>query len=352
MDAHRLATAGCFADPTVQINRSVTALTAANFEPMSRPSPRTPVILFGFLMLYIVLQSAWWMWLLVSKDQDVFALQQQLIAGGLTPQLPIRLPKHTLLMVFGEGSVFLVLLLLALWITYRTLRHELALARQQRDFLMATSHELRTPIAALKLHLQTLERSGLDADQRTLLVSNARNDVERLHTLTENILLATRLEEDATLPSPALSDIAQETAQVVSDARDGYGREHRIEVIGPSTLMLMTDRTAYRSVVNNLLENACKYAPMGSLVKVEIRPIANGASVQVSDEGPGIPQVDRQRIFEKFQRGGNEETRGSKGMGLGLFIVRRQMERLGGQVELKNTPPPGSIFVLTFQSMP
>ena len=118
---------------------------------MARSAPRTPVLLFGFLALYILLQSAWWMWLLLSKDRDIFALQQQLVSAGILPHFPVRLPKHTLIMVLGEGSVFLLLLLLALWITFRTLKHELSLARQQRDFLMAASHELRTPIAGLKL---------------------------------------------------------------------------------------------------------------------------------------------------------------------------------------------------------
>ena len=130
---------------------------------MARHAPRTPVLLFGFLAFYILLQSVWWMWLLLSKDRDIIALQQQLISEGMIPHLPVRLPKHTLMMVMGEGLVFLILLLLALWVTFRTLRQELSLARQQRDFLMSASHELRTPIAALKLHLQTLQRQDLDA---------------------------------------------------------------------------------------------------------------------------------------------------------------------------------------------
>src|SRR5690606_18900390 len=72
---------------------------------MPRAAPRTPILLFGFLVLYILLQSAWWMWLLLSKDRDIFALQQQLIATGVMPHLPVRLPKHTLMMVVGEGLV-------------------------------------------------------------------------------------------------------------------------------------------------------------------------------------------------------------------------------------------------------
>lgn len=315
---------------------------------MARPTARTPALLFGIVALYIFLQSAWWMWLLLSKDRDIFALQQQMLGSGIIPHLPVRLPQHTLLMVLGEGSVFLVLLLLALWITFRTLRHELALARQQRDFLMAASHELRTPIAALKLHLQTLERPGLDQERRNVLAQYARGDVERLHQLTERILLASRLEEKAAPPIWADVDLVLETTALVEAARASYGREHKITLHQPAQLRFRTDASLFRSILVNLLENACKYAPPGSPVVVELEKAERAVRLRVSDAGPGVPSADRQRIFEKFFRGGHEETRKTQGTGLGLFIVRRSVESLGGQVELLPVQPHGSTFALSF----
>ena len=315
---------------------------------MARPAPRTPVLLFGFLVLYILLQSAWWMWLLLSKDRDIFALQHQMIAEGIVPHLPIRLPKHTLMMVLGEGLVFLFLLLLALWIIFRTLRHELSLARQQRDFLMATSHELRTPIAALKLHLQTLQRPNLDPAHRETLARYARVDVERLHGLAEQILLASRLEEHAASPTLVPVDVVKETQELLNEARSSYGRDHRIDVLLPPELILHTDPLAFRSILGNLLGNACKYAPEGSTVEVELRMVDRAVHLRVTDSGPGIPEDDRQRIFAKFYRGGNEATRSAKGTGLGLFIVRRLMEDLGGRVEYRAVLPHGSTFTAIF----
>ena len=319
---------------------------------MPRAAPRTPILLFGFLVLYIMLQSAWWMWLLLSKDRDIFALQQQLIATGVMPHLPVRLPKHTLMMVVGEGLVFLVLLLLALWITFRTLRHELSLARQQRDFLMATSHELRTPIAALKLHLQTLQRPNLDPAHRDELARSARMDVERLHALAEQILLASRLEEQSMQLQLAPMDLAQETRTILEEARTSYGRDHRVEADLPAKLVLATDVAAYRSILGNLLENACKYSPPGSVVKVDLAPSGRHVYLRVNDQGPGIPEEHRQLIFSKFYRGGNEATRNAKGTGLGLFIVRRLMEDLGGRVEYKPVLPHGSTFTALFPRTP
>lgn len=315
---------------------------------MARPAPRTPVLLFGFLAFYILLQSVWWMWLLLSKDRDIFALQQQLIMEGVVPHLPVRLPKHTLMMVMGEGMVFLVLLLLALWVTFRTLRQEFSLARQQRDFLLSASHELRTPIAALKLHLQTLQRQDLDAGRRETLSRNARHDVERLHLLAERILLASRLEEQAVQPQLAMVDVAQESRVLIDEARGTYGRDHPIETRLPDKLVLRTDAAAFRSVLGNLLENACKYTPPGALVSVEMKAVDKAARLLVSDHGPGIPEADRQRIFEKFFRGGDEEVRATIGTGLGLFIVLRLMKGLGGHVEYAPVLPHGSTFTAQF----
>ncbi len=318
------------------------------FWTMARSTPRTSALLFGFLALYILLQSSWWMWLLLSKDQDVLALQRQLMAASLVPTLPVRLPEHSLAMVLGEGMVFLILIVLGLWITYRTLRHELTLARQQRDFLLATSHELRTPIAAIKLHLQTLQRPDLDEERRELLASSARHDVARLQVLTEKILLASRLEENSVPADRVDVDLAQQTTVLLSEARNSYGREHRISATLPGPLSIRTDPVLYRSIFENLLENACKYSPKGTEVRVDLSSDAGSIRLRVEDEGPGIPLEDRQRIFEKFIRGGNEETRDTKGTGLGLFIVRRLMETLGGRIEYRPVVPHGSTFTALF----
>ncbi len=323
----------------------VGSASAFYFWAMARPAPRTPVLLFGVLALYILLQSAWWMWLLLSKDRDMHAVQQQLLEAGIVPQLPVRLPEHTLMMVLGEGLVFLVLLLVALWIILRTMRHELSLARQQRDFLMAASHELRTPIAALKLHLQTLERPNLDPGRREALAAFARADVDRLHALAEQVLLASRLDEHAVAPVLAPVDLAEATRGLLEEARRSFGHGHRIECLLPATMRATTDVATYRSVLTNLLENACKYSPSGSLITIGLQLSNRMVRLSVEDHGPGIAEEDRGRIFQKFYRGGNEATRHTRGTGLGLFIVRRLLEDMGGRVEYLPVVPHGSNFI-------
>jgi len=308
----------------------------------------TPVLLFGLVAGYIVLQFVWWAWLLVSKDREVITLQTQLLAEGVTPVVPLQDPARTLWMVAGEGGVFLLLLLLALWLTFRTVKHEWSLARQQRDFLMAASHELRTPIAGLKLHLQTLRRPDLGSDQREVLTGHVRTEVERLHSLTEKILLATRLDEPHIALDRMEVDLNALLSAVVGNAQESYGHAHNIKLELPAVAVLRTDADAIRSVVVNLLENACKYAPAGTDVRIAL---ANGEhlwKLTVTDQGPGVPENERGQIFRKFHRGGHEETRATKGTGLGLYIVHRLMQGLGGRIEYLPGPGGGSTFAATF----
>ena len=310
--------------------------------------PVTPVLLFGLVGGYIVLQFLWWAWLLVSKDREVHALQAQLFAEGVIPAVPVQAPDRTLWMVAGEGGVFLLLLLLALWLILRTVKHELGLARQQRDFLLAASHELRTPIAGLKLHLQTLQRTGLDAAQREDLTGHVLTEVDRLHALTEKILLATRLDEPHIPLDLTPVDIAAVLRSVLANASASYARGHDLRTVAPEQAMLTTDPDAFRSVAVNLLENACKYAPAGTIVQVTLMHKEHVWELSVVDKGPGVPEAERTMIFRKFHRGGPEETRGTKGTGLGLYIVQRLMHGLGGRIEYRPRPEGGSIFAASF----
>jgi signal transduction histidine kinase len=317
-----------------------------------RRSTRSTVLLFSILVLYMLLQSAWWMWLLLSKDRDILALQGQLASAGLQPLLPIRLPGHSLLMVIGEGSVFLLLLLGGLWVTYRSVRHDLRLARQQQDFLLAVSHELRTPIAGLKLHLQTLERHDLHGDQRQRLTRHAREEVERLHQLTERILLASHLETRAGVLPTERTDLAAMARDMLREARLTYGAAHELALEAPEQLPLHTDPQAFRSVLTNLVENACKYAPPGTPVHIALERLPTGALLRVADQGPGIPEEEQQHLWKKFYRGGSEATRTTKGVGLGLFIAKRSMEELGGSLRHMATRPHGATFEARFPDHP
>ncbi len=314
---------------------------------MSRERQRRTLLLFGALTFYLVLQSGWWAWLLVKKDREMEGL---IHAFDLRPDTPGWTDVHssrTLWMVVGEGSVFVLLMLAALWLVYRSVRHELHLARQQHDFLLAVSHELRTPVAGIKLHLQTLERPELSPAQRGERHQRALDDASRLSDLTDRILLATRLEEGELPLEPAPHDLRALCERAIAHARSTYAQAHTID-LRAVPLHASVDPTAFASVLGNLLENAAKYAPAGSPIEVVLRKEQGKAILHVLDRGPGIAPADRDRLFSKFQRGGEEPTRRTTGTGLGLFIVARLMRAMHGSVHFQERPGGGSIFAATF----
>lgn len=314
---------------------------------MVRDPHRRTAALFGVLTVYIVLQFLWWGVLLIRKDREVARLALELQALGSGPEQPLD-AQRSFLMVVGEGSVFLLLLLGVLFLTFRAIRRDLALARTQRNFLLAVTHELRTPIAAIKLQLQTLARKALTEDQKEMLRHRAIEEADRLALLTDKVLLASQAGEGTMELERAPVKVMELLHGVAERARTGAAKGRAVNVTGPEELEVQSDAQALRSVVENLVENAAKYSPEGTAIDLLVETGREGWRLLVCDQGPGIPAGEEERIFEMFYRAGQEETRHTKGTGLGLYIVRRLVQGLGGQVQVRPRQPRGAIFAASF----
>lgn len=308
---------------------------------------RRTYLLFGTLTLYILLQFAWWAILLYRKEIELAQLAMDVtVLGGQTDH-PMDV-SPALRMIVGEGSVFLVLLLGMLYLTFRGVRRDLQFARTQRNFLMAVTHELRTPIAAIKLQLQTLARVELASEQRETLRQQALFEADRLNVLAEKVLLATSAEEGVLVLDLKELDVMELMRAVIERARVQIASKHALVLNGPDHFLAHSDAQALRSIADNLIENAAKYAPVGTPIAIDIIKGREGWRLLITDQGPGISAADREHIFEKFYRGGNEETRQAKGTGLGLYIVQRLTQRLGGSIHVEQGQPQGSIFAISF----
>jgi signal transduction histidine kinase len=314
---------------------------------MTDRSHRRTLLLFSVLAVYIIIQFVWWGVLLLRKDREVAQLALEVQALGGTPATHMDTYRG-LRMVVGEGSVFLVFLLGVMFLTVRAIRRDLALARTQRNFLMAVTHELRTPIAAIKLQLQTLARPALSPEQRDALREQAIQEADRLAHLTDKVLLATRAEEGVLALEHRELELMDLMRSVVDRARAQLAQRHLITLTGPDALTVHSDAQALRSIADNLIENAAKYAPEGTEIAIEVTKGREGWRLTVSDEGPGVPAAEQALIFEKFYRSGNEETRSTKGTGLGLYIVQRLVQRLGGSIHVRTRSPHGAIFAASF----
>lgn len=312
---------------------------------MDRSARRT-IWLFSGLVVYIVAQFAWWAVLLLRRGEEIDHLQAQIAALGGDPEWQGERGRRAW-MVLGEGGVFLLLLLAVVFVTYRAVLKDLRLASTQRNFLLAVTHELRTPIAAIKLQLQTMARAGLATEQRAILQRTAEEEADRLAVLTDKVLLAATGEAAVPLNREEV-DVMEVVRGALDRARAHTASAHEVLLEGPSALLTMTDPHAFRSILDNLVENAAKYAPEGTRITVMVKPGNHGWRLMVSDEGPGIPAEERERIFERFYRVGSEETRHARGTGLGLFIVKRLVQRLGGTIEVRAMRPHGTIFAASF----
>jgi signal transduction histidine kinase len=230
----------------------------------------------------------------------------------------------------------------------RTIKKDIALVRQQRNFLLSITHELKTPVAAIKLCLQTLEkRVGLDTHQRAPLQQTALENTERLHNLIDNVLLATRIESGQQVIQKEQTNISSLASDMGGGILKAIAGSTPLDVSITPDILFPIDRNAFESMMVNLVENAVKYG--GQLpVKVTLVLTSLGAELKVSDLGPGIPSEERQQIFQKFYRMGNEETRTKKGTGLGLFIVKQLADLHGAKVFVSPGKPSGSEFTVLF----
>lgn len=304
--------------------------------------------IFRLLAVYILFQFFWWAFHIIQLHGDIRDLEIAL--NRTDPAFAQAFYQKKVWMVLGEGLVFVFLLIFGLWKMNSYLRREAELARQERNFLLSVTHELKTPVAGLRLYLETLmNRSQLETEKKEKLVRNALGETARLDQLVENILLSTRFElEEVAHLSPL--DLSQLTGSVVDKLRQTAGVRHLTKTSLDAGVSFVGDASLLESLITNLYDNAVKYSPEGSTIEVGLKKDADTIVLSVSDEGQGIPPEEAKLIFRKFYRIGNEETRRSKGTGLGLYLVERIVRLHGGQIEVASRAP-GTRFTLTFRSM-
>lgn len=304
-------------------------------------------VLFG----YIIMQFLWWEVLLVKQTSQISNEQQKLLE--ITSTDAVSLEKQVadlqhkkqirIYMIVGEGTVFLLLLLYAFYRIRKASNKEMELVIQQKNFLLSVTHELKTPIAATKLQLQTLLKyKHLNQEQQEQLLTNAVNETNRLNRLIEDVLLANHADKELQLNKENIN-LSELTEQTLTNYFSGKHVKSNIE----AGIICSVDKLLFPSVIINLTENAIKYSPENAEVFVSLVKHNAHVNFAVSDKGFGIPEKEKQKIFEKFYRIGSEETRKAKGTGLGLYIVQRIVEAHKGKIEITDNKPNGSVFTVS-----
>ena len=290
-------------------------------------------IFFYLLGAYVVIQFMWWGYHLIELTKEVDTHRE--------------LVSKRVFMILSEGSVFFLILILGLWKIRSSIKKELKFSERQNNFLLSVTHELKTPLAANKLYLQTIVKRDLDATKRTELIEKAIAENQRLEVMIDNILNATRLDNQVVQLHKEhlnLSDLFQQIA-------DRFNKSLQVDLIQleiETDVFIDADSFMIETVINNLIENALKYAGHQKTIILYLKQTENKRVIfGVKDEGPGVTLDSQIEIFEKFMRSGNEETRSQKGTGLGLFIAAEFIKIHGGRIVYKNNKPLGANFEIT-----
>jgi len=247
-------------------------------------------------------------------------------------EISVRFAENTWLLPTGIVGFAIILITLVVGSIY--LVRQMLGARQQVRFIDSVTHELKSPLASLRLGLQTLGRKGLADRQREELREMMLDDVERLTSFIDGVLQASLIESDR-----ARYDIEPvDLGELISGCAARVCRRHRVPagsivIDVPDELMLHTDRTALDTVVNNLLDNAVKYSDRPAEVAVNARREPGRIVVEVIDQGIGVPRAQLKRIFERFHRVSTPAVSARKGTGLGLYVVKSLVARLGGRLK-------------------
>ncbi len=322
---------------------------------------RRAIIVYWILLAYIITALLWWFISLEKQSDAMMELKihqlNTLVNKNLEPDLYqnewLRIQnerKRDTTKYVGEGVIFFLLIIVGAVFVYRSIRNQLRFQNQQQNFMMAVTHELKTPIAVVKLNLETILKHDLDTEKRNKLLRMTLQETTRLNELTNNILVSSQLDAGGFKPSAEEINFADLTKDRIADFRNRYPErifieeiQEEIEIAGDSFLLQM--------LINNLFENALKYSLKDKPVTCTLKKEKEKVSLSIIDEGLGIPENERSKIFEKFYRIGSEETRKTQGTGLGLYLCQRIAMWHHANITVTDNKPNGTNFTITFTQL-
>ena len=275
----------------------------------------------------------------VTLGVVMFVVLVALLVGWLVVVIPGIVSGHSAGLYITLLSVGTTLLVLAIVGTamYLTLSIKaINISRRQSNFIDSVTHELKSPIASLKLYLQTLNRRHLPPAEQEAFFKDMLEDVERLDRLINHLLDAARLEKDRVHQEPEDVDLADLLRRCSETVCVRYRTPEDAVKLDVAPLMMRAIRVDLELIFRNLIDNAVKYADDEQPeVEIVLRPEGESqAVVRISDNGRGIPHGQRRQLFGRFVRLGSELVRNKPGTGLGLYIVQTLVKRLGGKVSI------------------
>ncbi len=323
-----------------------------------KKSIRRTTIIYWILLLYIIAALVWWFISLQNQNKQITELKYQVIQQEKVQVIPSQtiseydIVKNQELRnqkkYIGEGIAFLLLILVGAGFIFRSVRRQLKFQQQQQNFMMAVTHELKTPISVARLNLETLQKHQLDPEKQKKLIKMTLDETARLNSLTNNILISSQLEGGGYSRSQEELDLSDLFKDRVHDFTRRFPERKFEEEINPD-IDIKGDPLLLQLLINNLLENALKYSPKDKPIRCVLQKENGLIKLKIIDEGSGVPDNEKQKIFTKFYRIGNESTRKTQGTGLGLYLCMKIAQDHNADIHVTNHLPQGSIFAVAFK---
>lgn len=309
---------------------------------------------YWFLLLYMVAALVYWFIVLYQQNRQMTGFKLLQVKGYDAASLNtigaiVKEEQRKTTQYISEGAAFLLVIMIGAVFVYRAVRRQFRVSQQQQNFMMAITHELKTPIAITKLNLETLHKHKLDEQKQQKLLLMTLQETERLNALANNILISSQLEGGGYNVSKEELDLSSLAAGCVHDFMHRFP-QHQWDVDIQPDLAITGDTLLLQIMINNLLDNAIKYAPKESAIVFRLKKMSGRIALNVIDKGPGIPDNEKKKIFDRFYRMGNESVRTTKGTGLGLYLCRKIAADHHADIAVTDHETSGSNFTILFRT--
>lgn len=293
------------------------------------------------LFAYLIAQFIWWEILLVQLNSQNIEKEKQLAALNSTDISTFQKKEQVLnkqlflknLMIVGEGSVFLILIIYGFYRVLKAYSKEIVVSERQTHFLLSLPHEIKTPLSIVQLNLQTiLQKNNLSDEQKKSLITTSLNELKRLQILVEHLLLTNKITKD----KYQLNIESLNLSQLVNEWLITYESQKNIEKKIQDNLIIQADQYLVYLMFQNLLSNAVKFAEQE--IKVYLFSKDEKIFLEIWNDGDLIRDDEKDKIFELFYRRKQDEDKGIKGTGLGLYLVKQilQLHHFSIRVMTKN----------------
>jgi two-component system sensor histidine kinase CiaH len=312
---------------------------------------KTIFFIYWLLLLYVVSALIWWFIALSQQNKkmtnyEISILNTQEASYQKSYDKIMQSEKRKSAQYIGEGSIFLLLISVGAIFLFRAVNNQLKISEQQRNFMMAITHELKTPIAVSKLNLETLQKRKLETAQQEKLINNTLREADRMNALCNNLLLSYQMEASGYKITKDQINLSQLTEDCVNDFKIRFGERTFFSDI-KNDIFINGDYFLLQIAINNLIDNANKYSNKDGIIKIIVDEKKH---VEIIDEGLGVNDLDKNKVFQKFYRSGSEATQKSKGTGLGLYLVNRIISLHEGNIKIEDNLPMGAKFIINFNS--